>query len=199
MTSKRVSDYYTGLATQLFATLVGDQDPASTHSVEIFINFACGLFTNKCCVNAFQTHNYLGGVLVVTPKSEPIECVAAKDVSNQNCDTFDPGWCGVHITQYQKNEGPGLNTENYRFDVILYDAKQELVGELDLLSVPSGQTTQVGSTLPYTFGITAPDTDEDAVYMSYSDQSWGSNDQAHHCNFGAYDSGTRNGDCGFSC
>ena len=136
---------------------------------------------------------------MVTPHSEPIECFGAKDVSSQNCDGFDPGWCGVHITQYQKNEGPGFNMENYRFDITLYDGDQELVGEQDLLSIPSGQTNQVGSTLPYTFGVTAPDTDDEAVYMSYNGQSWGSNDQDHHCSFGAYDSGARSGDCGFSC
>lgn len=184
---------------QLYATLIGDSVPATTHAVSISIVFQCGLFINKCCVNSFFTQNYYGGNQVVTPHSEPIECVGAKDVSNQNCDSFDPGWCGVHITQYQKNEGPGLDTENYRFDVILYDSDQELVGELELLSIPSGETQQVGSTLPYTFGVTAPDTDDDAVYMSYNGQSWGSNDQGHQCNFGAYDSGTRNGDCGFSC
>lgn len=105
----------------------------------------------------------------------------------------------MHITQYQRNQGPGLNTENYRFDVILYDNDQELIAELELLSIPSGQSQQVGSPLPYTFGVTAPNLDADAVYMSYNGQSWGSNDQDHHCNFGPYDGGKREGDCGFSC
>jgi hypothetical protein len=188
------------ITAQLYATLIGDNDPASTHSVKISVTFACGgIFTNKCCRTDWYTVNYIGETEVVTPKSEPIECVGAKDVSNQNCDTAHGGWCGVHITQYQKNEGPGLNTENYRFDVILYDADQELVGENELLSIPSGQTQQVPSTLQYTFGVTAPNVDGDAVYMSYNGQSWGSNDQDHHCDFGKYDSGHRDGDCGFSC
>lgn len=187
------------ITAQLHATLVGDQDPASTHAVLISITFSCGTFGNRCCVDTCFTENFVGGKQVVTPHSEPIECVGAKDVSKQNCANFDPGWCGVHITQYQKNQGPGLNTENYRFDVILYDGQQELVGEQELLSIPSGQTQQVGSTLPYTLGVTAPNTDGDAVYMSYNGQSWGSNDQAHHCNFGKYDSGQRDGDCGFLC
>ncbi|KAL8649509.1 MAG: hypothetical protein Q9226_005556 [Calogaya cf. arnoldii] len=184
---------------QLHATLVGDQDPASTHSVSIVITFMCGIFINKCCVYKVDTHNYIGGNQVVTPKTERIECTGAKDVSKQNCETAHGGWCGVHITQYQRNQGPGLNTENYRFDVILYDGDQELIAELELLSIPSGQSQQVGSPLPYTFGVTAPNLDDDAVYMSYNGQSWGSNDQDHHCNFGAYDGGKRDGDSGFSC
>lgn len=188
-----------GVTGQLMATYIGDVDPGRTHSVKISITFLCGIFSNKCCVNSHWTANYIDGKEVVTPHSEPIECVAGKDVSKQNCETAHSGWCGVHIRQYQKNEGPGLNTENYRFDVILYDSDQELIGEADLLSIPSGQTQQVGSTLPMTFGVTAPNLDDDAVYMSYNGASWGSNDQEHHCDFGKFDSGHRDGDCGFTC
>ncbi|KAI0132943.1 hypothetical protein BJ170DRAFT_730966 [Xylariales sp. AK1849] len=112
---------------------------------------------------------------------------------------YVPGWCGVHVTQYQKNEGPGGNTADYRFDVTLYDANQEEIGSASLLDVPSGQTRGVDSALPFVFEITAGNVDNDAVLMAYAGQNFGSNDQEHHCNFGKYDSGSRNGDCGFSC
>ncbi|KAL8954738.1 MAG: hypothetical protein Q9183_006958, partial [Haloplaca sp. 2 TL-2023] len=181
------------------ATLVGDTIAEETHSVKISIRFMCGLFRNKCCVDTVGKTNIIGWNEVTTPYSEPIECTAGKDVSNQNCDHADGGWCGVHITQYQRNQGPGLNTENYRFVVLLYDSDQELIGQLDLLSIPSGQTHQFGSPLPYTFGVTAPNLDADAVYMTYNGQNWGSNNQDHHCSFGAYDSGKREGDCGSTC
>lgn len=183
----------------LTATLIGDNDPGTQHAVSISMVFGCGLFTNKCCLTSTDARNFVGGKEVVVPKKEPTECFMAKDVSKQNCESFHPGWCGVHIRQYQKNEGPGFHTENYRFDVTLFDADQELVGEVELLSIPSGTQQEVGSTLPYTFGVKAPDTDGDAVYMSYNGASWGSNDQDHHCNFGKYDSGHRDGDCGFTC
>lgn len=118
--------------------------------------------------------------------------------------TYAPGWCGVHVTQYQKNEGP-VNakrdtTADYRFDVFIYDSAGTLVGEADLLDIPSGSSASViGSVLPQAFSITAPNVDGDAVYMTYGDQNWGSNDQDHQCNFGSYDSGNRDGDCGFTC
>ncbi|KAL8672889.1 MAG: hypothetical protein Q9168_002673 [Polycauliona sp. 1 TL-2023] len=183
----------------LTATLVGDVDLANTHSVSITISFKCGLFVNKCCVDTVGTSNYLGGKGVVTPHAEPIECTGAKDVSNQNCVAAHRGWCGVHIIQYQKNEGPGLNTENYRLDVSLYDNDQEFIAEGDLLGIPSGQRQQVGCPLALTFGVTAPNVDGDAVYMSHNGQRWGSNDQDHHCGFGVFDDGKRKGDCGFTC
>ncbi|KAH8696168.1 hypothetical protein BGW36DRAFT_408118 [Talaromyces proteolyticus] len=193
-------DTENSVSADLSGTLIGD-DPNSgnQHSVFIGIGFVCSLFGNKCCLAGKTVQNYVGGIETWVPKTEPIECVAARDVSNQNCESYIGGWCGVHIRQYQKNEGPGLRPENYRFDVILYDGEQELVGESELLSIPSGETMQVGSTLPYTLGVTAPQNDPDAVYMSYNGQSWGSNDQDHHCDFGGFDSGHRDGDCGFSC
>jgi hypothetical protein len=157
----------------LYGTLIGeDPNSGNQHAVKISIGFACSLFGNKCCIAGNEVTNYIGGIETYVPKIEPIECVTAKDVSNQNCENYIGGWCGVHITQYQKNKGPGLRPENYRFDVILYDGEQELVGESELLSIPSGETMQVGSTLPYTLGVTAPYADPNAVYMSYNGQSW---------------------------
>lgn len=105
----------------------------------------------------------------------------------------------MHIRQHQKNEGDGLNIENYRFDLRLFDSDQELVADYELVSIPSGQTHHFGSTLPTTFGITAPNVDDDPVDMHYNGQNWGSYDQEHQCKFGGYDDGHRDGDCGFTC
>jgi hypothetical protein len=41
--------------------------------------------------------------------------------------------------------------------------------------------------------------DNDLVCFWYSNQWWCSNDQQHHCNFGNYDGGKREGDCGSTC
>ena len=105
----------------------------------------------------------------------------------------------MHVTQYQKNEGPGDHTENYRFSVTLKDADGNVVGGQDLVSIPSGETSSFTSALPWTFDLTAPNVDGDAVWMAYAGQHFTSNDQEHHCNFGAYDGGKREGDCGFTC
>ena len=70
---------------------------------------------------------------------------------------------------------------------------------MDKADAPSGQGVGVTSALPLVLIVTAQNVDDDAVLFAYGDQSWGSNDQPHQCNFGAYDSGKREGDCGFSC
>lgn len=186
---------------QLTATHLGDTDPATTHSVMISISFSGAIFgSTKCWTSNFYTKNYIGGQEVLPPKTEPLECVSAKDVSKFNCDTAHVGgWCTVHITQRQRNQGDGLHLESYRFDVRLFDKDKEIVGDLELVSIPSGEIKQLPSNLPYTFGVGAPNLDNDAVYMYYNGQKWGSNDQDHKCNFGKYDSGKREGDCGFSC
>ncbi|KAK8057399.1 hypothetical protein PG996_011336 [Apiospora saccharicola] len=108
------------------------------------------------------------------------------------------GRCGVFKNANDKKKCD--TTADYRFDVFIYDSAGTLVGEADLLDIPSGSTASMGGTvLPSAFGVTAPNVDGDAVYMTYGDQNWGSNDQAHQCNFGKFDSGNRDGDCGFAC
>ena len=60
-------------------------------------------------------------------------------------------------------------------------------------------TNQIDTALPHLMYVTAGAVDDDAVLFNYGDESWGSNDQPHHSNFGSYDSGKREGDTGFSC
>jgi hypothetical protein len=186
--------------TNLFATLIGDEIPEEAHGVSIIITFACGFFSNKCCVDDVHTSNAIGNQDgIIPPHTEPIECIAGKDVSGQNCDTAVGGWCTFHVVQYQKWEGPGLNTDNYRFDVTLYDADGVLVGDVEQISVPSEQTQQIATKpLQYTLALTAPNVDDDPIKFAYADQSWDTNDESH-CKMGAYDSGSRQGDCGFTC
>lgn len=119
--------------------------------------------------------------------------------------TLVPGWCGVHVTQYQKNmeDGPG-DTSQYRFDVQLYDSKKSLIGFGNVLQVADTKEVGVPSGLPYVFTVGTENNkpypiDSDAVLMSYNGQQWGSNDQKHFCNFGSYNDGKREGDCGFDC
>lgn len=110
------------------------------------------------------------------------------------------GWCGVHITQYQKNEGPvgsdGSNSE-YRVDVSLYDAAQDPIGGTSLLSLPGGTYKDIDSQLPYTFDVLVGGTDSQPIRFQYGGQAWTSADG--QCGVGDYDSGSRNMDCGFSC
>ena len=113
-----------------------------------------------------------------------------------------PGYCGVHITQYQKNEGPSAaapssGTSDYRFDITLRDAQGENIGGLAYADGPTGTAINVDSKLPYVFEVTAGSVDDDPVSFAYAAQKWTSKDG--QCDFGKYDSGSRNGDCGFSC
>jgi hypothetical protein len=111
-----------------------------------------------------------------------------------NAAGYRPGWCGVHVTQHQK-QNPA--TDKYKFDIKIFDANNNVIGSVD--GADATNPVIVDSKLPNTLVVTAGNVDADAVLMDYAGQHWGSNDQAHHCNFGAYDSGKREGDCGFTC
>ncbi|KAL6713990.1 hypothetical protein ACLMJK_008484 [Lecanora helva] len=111
---------------------------------------------------------------------------------------YTPGWCGVHVTQHQK-KNPDDPSSHYSLDVTIYDGAEQEIGSVTGQDAPGGQGVDVDSKLPYVLIVTAQQVDADPLLFKYGDQSWGSNDQSHHCNFGSYDSGHRDGDCGFTC
>ncbi|KAI4116552.1 MAG: hypothetical protein LQ338_007691 [Usnochroma carphineum] len=124
--------------------------------------------------------------------------------------TYSPGWCGIHVKQYQKNE-PGFcstcNSPDYILSVCVYDGKQVLLNQFPgsdpsscaVFVAPNGGSQPIDTALPYLLYVSAGAVDDDPIKFSYGDQEWDSNNQEHHSNFGAYDSGSRNGDSGFSC
>ncbi|KAL9064457.1 MAG: hypothetical protein Q9161_008865 [Pseudevernia consocians] len=79
---------------------------------------------------------------------------------------FASGWCGVHVVQYQKNEGP-TNTPNgnadYRLDVNLADALQDPVGGVSSIDAPGGQFEDIDSQLPFVFEVEVGAQDADPV------------------------------------
>lgn len=51
---------------------------------------------------------------------------------------YPSGWCSVHFVQYQKKESSANSAGNadYRLDVTLYDALQDDIGGVSLISAP---------------------------------------------------------------
>ena len=129
------------------------------------------------------------------------------DDASVSPDTFTGGWCGMHVTQYQKNEpdGPAANSPDYVLSVCIYDANQVLLNQYPgedgcgQFVALNGVAQAIDTALPNLMYVTVGAVDDDAVLFTYGDQDWGSNDQPHHSNFGAYDNGKREGDTGFSC
>ncbi|CAD6579778.1 MAG: hypothetical protein ASARMPRED_009247 [Alectoria sarmentosa] len=142
-----------------------------------------------------------------TPAATDPEVAASDDLSVSPT-TFASGWCGMHVTQYQKNE-PGscttCNNPEYQLEVCVKDTNGVVLNQLPGESgcgtfvALNGVGQPLDTALPYLVYVTVGAVDSDAVLFSYGDQNWGSNDQAHHSDFGAYDSGSRQGDTGFSC
>ena len=124
--------------------------------------------------------------------------------SNADLSTLDkryvPGWCDVHIQQYQKDEGPvgsDGGTSEYRLDLNLFDNAQDPIGGVSKLSVPGGIFTGIDSQLPAVFEVLVGGADQQPVMFQYDGQAWTTAD--NQCSVGNYDSGSRNIDCGFNC
>lgn len=129
-------------------------------------------------------------VIRVNPDNEDEELIKGDYIS---------GSCGVHLTQYQKNEPKSNPTGDYKLDITIKDNAGTIIGTNIGAVAKNGVGVDVTSSLPLVLVVTAQKVDDDAVLFKYGDQSWKSNDQDHHCNFGAYDSGNRDGDCEFNC
>ena len=122
------------------------------------------------------------------------------DSSTHLAKRYASGWCGVHVTQYQKNEGPSNSASGnseYRLDVTLKDALQDVVGGVNLLSLPGGTFSGIDSQLPNVFEVEVGANDAEPVDFQYAGQAWDSN--SAQCSVGGYDSGSRAIDCGFNC
>lgn len=105
---------------------------------------------------------------------------------------YAPGWCGVHVIQHQK---PDPSKDSYSLEAYINDNNENKIGGTDKAGGPSLSLT---SKLPYTLEIHTGGVDADPVSFAYAGQSWDSNDSSR-CKVGAYDSGARQMDCGFSC
>ncbi|KAL8637643.1 MAG: hypothetical protein Q9228_005103 [Teloschistes exilis] len=63
---------------------------------------------------------------------------------------YYPGNCGVHLRQYQKNEGKAASngnggTSNYRFTIQLQDDQHEQIGGVEYYDAPAGQGVDVNN------------------------------------------------------
>lgn len=97
------------------------------------------------------------------------------------------------MVQYQK---PDPDTDPYKLDVYVFDAKGTPVGTVQGVVT----STIVTGSLPYTLDVGAGAVDSDPVTFAYAGQTWDSNDSTvHQCMVGAYDGGSRQMDCGFTC
>ncbi|KAI4159309.1 MAG: hypothetical protein L6R39_000399 [Caloplaca ligustica] len=74
---------------------------------------------------------------------------------------FVGGQCGLHVTQFQKNEN-GVGG-SYQYDIRIFDAIQDTIGGVNRLEIPDVQTRSVDSQLPYTVEITSGLLDADPI------------------------------------
>lgn len=107
----------------------------------------------------------------------PIRCAAPCAQTKPNGLGYAPGWCGVHVTQYQKNEGPNASngnggTSDYRLDVEIFDSNQFSIDKVTTQDAPAGQAVNVQGKLPGPLSVTAQNVDSDAVLFSYQGQNW---------------------------
>lgn len=111
---------------------------------------------------------------------------------------YADGRCGVHIIQFKKHQGPGVDTSVHRLTIILKDAIGDIIGGVSEAPVPAfGEVNVEDSDLPAVFTATVAASDKDSIGFSYNGYSF--NSGSNECSFGGYDDGDREGDCTFDC
>lgn len=79
---------------------------------------------------------------------------------------------------------------------MIKNSNKDVISSASGADAPANFGVGVTNKLPWVVVVTAQNVDANPVLMAYSDQSWAFADVAHHCNFGAYDGGKEEGDCG---
>lgn len=148
-----------------------------------------------------KTFSILATLLAASVSASPLERRDNLDspaTSSPLVKRYVSGSCGLHVKQYQKTEPNSNPGPNYLFDISIFDASGAPIGGVQRANAPAFQGVAVSSQLPYLVILTAQNVDQDPVLFDYAAQHWASTD-ANHCSFGRYDSGARQGDCGFTC
>lgn len=90
---------------------------------------------------------------------------------------YAAGSCSVHVTQYQKNEGPPASTggtSDYRLNVALFDANAQDIGGVTSVDAVGNQAVDVDSQLPSVMEVTVGQVDADTIRFAYAGQTWDS-------------------------
>ncbi|KAF2971664.1 hypothetical protein GQX73_g1882 [Xylaria multiplex] len=117
----------------------------------------------------------------------------ASPVSSNNR-RYVAGTCGIHVTQYQKNEN-GVGGD-YQYDIQIKDGVGAIIGGANHLPIPDLQSATVDSELPFGLVVTSGAFDSDPVGFAYAGYIFSS---SNGCSAGDYDNGARQMDCGFGC
>ena len=115
--------------------------------------------------------------------------------------TFAPGWCTLHMIQYQKNQADIGNA--YAFSLVLKDNDKKIIGQITKqpLEGTAPGVLNMPSNLPYMLVLKTRDADDDWVQFEYSADRWNTNpeDYGGRCTSGGFENGNRESDCGFQC
>lgn len=116
---------------------------------------------------------------------------------------YATGVCGMHITQYQRNEKDSNPTNDYQLEVNVKDAKGAEAANLPKMSAPQDKPlTMNGLKTPMTIRLGGYKDDkakgEDSViYFAYDGQNFDT--ESLKCHKGGYEDGNRDMDCNFNC
>ncbi|KAJ5594360.1 uncharacterized protein N7459_000568 [Penicillium hispanicum] len=166
-----------------------------------------GFFNFTICLDPEEARNNI--MNLVHPPCGTVPQGAADLDGGENSAGFVPGWCTVHITQFQPDQYKAGTHMDYTYinplneyqlaitifqgdgHPIAYATKQPVDGALS-----------INSTLPYPLIVQdnyKGSDDSDWLSFWYNDQWWLQVDQLHQCNIGKWDHGKREGNCGFTC
>ncbi|KAL8689996.1 MAG: hypothetical protein Q9218_004459 [Villophora microphyllina] len=118
--------------------------------------------------------------------------------------TFAGGVCGMHITQYQRNEKDSHTGNNYQLEINVKDAKGAEAANLPKMDAPQDVP------LPPMNGLKGPmiirlggyvndksKGEDSVIYFDYDGQKFDT--QSLKCHKGGYEDGNRDMDCNFNC
>ncbi|KAL2209704.1 hypothetical protein CC79DRAFT_1332820 [Sarocladium strictum] len=103
----------------------------------------------------------------------------------------------AHITQWQMNSEEHGTGGAYEIDLIVYDGNGMFISGFNRGKASGSPGSLKLTALPSTLTMDFTGLDDDPIKMNYDGESWEC--PGDNCKMGAYDSGKREGDFGFTC
>ncbi|KAJ5182928.1 hypothetical protein N7492_000544 [Penicillium capsulatum] len=156
-----------------------------------------GFFNFTVCLDPEEADHRIRSV--IRPPCGTVPAGVKSLPGTPNEDGFVPGWCTIHVTQYQPDDKTRNPMSTSQLAITVYQDDQEPF--VFATKQPLAGTMKIDSKLPYPLYVqdNYKDGDKEILSFWYNGQWFLEYDAAHSCNIGEYDSGKREGACGFTC
>ena len=160
---------------------------------------AAGFINATVCLNGDEAVERMAKGLYPPCPEQPDEGAAVYTMPDNDAG-WASGWCTMHFSKVQRDEDYINPTNEYLMAVTILDHNKKIIIHVPLQPIDDAFVIpDEMSGLGANFTVRAGNDDDAEDEFWYKDLYWKSKDSSQQCSDGKWDSGFREGNCGFTC